>query len=76
MQPFETEIVWLYQRYKYRIPKNDPLKYAQYTIPTQILDFLITHLKSTIHTSHPQLHVLHNSPIFTHHFQEKKYLDH
>ena len=40
-QPFETEIVWLYQRYKYRIPKNDPLKQAQYTIPTPILDLLI-----------------------------------
>ena len=43
-QSFETEIVWLYQRYKYRIPKNDPLKRAQYTIPTQILDLLITTL--------------------------------
>ena len=41
-QSFETEIVWLYQRYKYHIPKNDPLKRAQYTIPTPILDFLIT----------------------------------
>ena len=41
-QTFETEIVWLYQRYKYRIPKNDPLKGAQYTIPTQILDSLTT----------------------------------
>ena len=41
-QSFETEIVWLYQRYKYCIPKNDPLKCAQYTIPTPILDFLIT----------------------------------
>jgi hypothetical protein len=41
-QSFETEIVWLYQRYKYRIPKNDPFKRAQYTIPTQILDLLIT----------------------------------
>ena len=44
-QPFETEIVWLYQRYKYRIPKNDPLKRAQYTIPTPILDLLITTFK-------------------------------
>ena len=34
IQSFETEIVWLYQRYKYRILKNDPLKCAQYTIPT------------------------------------------
>ena len=36
-QSFENEIVWFYQRYKYRIPKNDPLKSAQYTIPTSIL---------------------------------------
>jgi hypothetical protein len=35
-------MVWLYQRYKYHIPKNDPLKLAQYTIPTPILNFLIT----------------------------------
>ena len=41
-QSSENEIVWLYQRYKYRIPKNDSLKRAQYTIPTPILDFLIT----------------------------------
>ena len=41
-QPFETEMVWLYQRYKYRISKNDPLKLAQYTIPTPILNYLIT----------------------------------
>jgi hypothetical protein len=41
-QSFETEIVWLYQRYKYRIPKNDPLKLAQYTLPTPILNFLTT----------------------------------
>ena len=32
-QTFETEIVWLYQRYKYRIPKNDQLKFAQHTLP-------------------------------------------
>ena len=41
-QPFEIEMVWLYQRYKYRIPKNNPLKLAQYTIPTPILNFLTT----------------------------------
>jgi hypothetical protein len=23
-QPFQTEIIWLYERYKYRIPKTDP----------------------------------------------------
>ena len=41
IQTFETEIVWLYQRYKYRIPKNDPLKLTQYTLPTPILDHVI-----------------------------------
>ena len=33
-QPFETEVVWLYQRYKYKIPKKDPLKASQHTLPT------------------------------------------
>ena len=47
-QPFETEIVWLYQRYKYRIPKNDPLKYSHHSMPKILLDhitpsFDITH---------------------------------
>ena len=37
-QPFETEIVWLYQRYKYRIPKNDPLKYSHHSMPKILLD--------------------------------------
>jgi hypothetical protein len=41
-QPFETEIIWLYERYKYRIPKTDPLKKSQYTIPIDILDLIIT----------------------------------
>jgi hypothetical protein len=40
-QPFETEIIWLYKRYKYRIPKTDPLKKSHYTIPTEILDQII-----------------------------------
>jgi hypothetical protein len=35
-------MVCLYQKYKYRIPKDDPLKLAQYTIPTPILNFLLT----------------------------------
>ena len=47
-QSFETEVVWLYQRYKYRIPKNDPLKRARYTLPTSILNFLTT----TFHINH------------------------
>ena len=41
-QPFETEIVWLYQRYKYRIPKNDPLKYSHYSMPKILLDYITT----------------------------------
>ena len=47
-QSFETEIVWLYQRYKYWIPKNYPLKITQYTLPTPILD----HLINTINIQH------------------------
>jgi hypothetical protein len=41
-QPFETKLIWLYERYKYRIPKTDPLKKSYYTIPTEILDQIIT----------------------------------
>jgi hypothetical protein len=41
-QPFITEIIWLYKRYKYRIPKTDPLKRSHYTLPTEILDQIIT----------------------------------
>jgi hypothetical protein len=42
-QPFVTEVIWLYERYKYQIPKTDPLKRSHYTLPTKILD-LITSL--------------------------------
>jgi hypothetical protein len=41
-QTFETEVIWLYERYKYQIPKTDPLKKSHYTIPTEILDLIIT----------------------------------
>jgi hypothetical protein len=41
-QPFITEIIWLYERYKYRIPKTEPLKKSHYTIPTEIIDQIIT----------------------------------
>jgi hypothetical protein len=41
-QTFETEVIWLYERYKYRIPKTDPLKKSHYTIPTEILDQITT----------------------------------
>ena len=46
--PFETEVAWLYQRYKYKTPKNDPLKLSQYTLPNATIGkfmntFQITH---------------------------------
>jgi hypothetical protein len=44
-QSFTTEIIWLYERYKYRIPKTNPLKKSQYTLPLEILDLLIETFK-------------------------------
>jgi hypothetical protein len=41
-QSFETEVIWLYERYKYRIPKTDFLKKSHFTLPTEILDQIIT----------------------------------
>jgi hypothetical protein len=41
-QPFITEVIWLYERYKYQIPKTDPLKKAHYIIHTEILNQIIT----------------------------------
>jgi hypothetical protein len=46
-QPFATEIIWLYKRYKYQIPKTNPLKKSQYTLPPEILDLLIETFKIT-----------------------------
>ena len=46
-QPFETEIVWLYQRYKYRISKNNPLKYSHHCIPKILLDHITTSFNIT-----------------------------
>jgi hypothetical protein len=46
-QPFTTKIIWLYERYKYRIPKTNPLKKSQYTLPSEILDLLIETFKIT-----------------------------
>jgi ribonuclease HI len=48
IQSFETELIWLYKRYKYRIPKNDPLKDSQYTLPIPIGNFL----HNTFHITH------------------------
>jgi hypothetical protein len=41
-QSFEIEIIWLYKRYKYRIPKTDPLKESHFTLPIELLDQIIT----------------------------------
>jgi hypothetical protein len=46
-QPFTIEIIWLYERYKYRIPKTKPLKKSQYTLPLEILDLIIETFKIT-----------------------------
>jgi hypothetical protein len=46
-QSFTTELIWLYERYKYRIPKTNPLKKSQYTLPPEILDLLIDTFKIT-----------------------------
>ncbi|HYP43503.1 MAG TPA: hypothetical protein VEQ18_05725, partial [Candidatus Nitrosocosmicus sp.] len=35
-------MVWLYQRYKYRTPKTDPLKNSHHSLPNQLLDHIIT----------------------------------
>jgi hypothetical protein len=48
IQSFETKIAWLYQRYKYRIPKHDPSQNTQYTLPTPILN----HIFSTFNITH------------------------
>ena len=40
-QPFVIEIIWLYERYKYQIPKTNPLKRSYYTLPTKLLDQII-----------------------------------
>jgi hypothetical protein len=41
-QPFVTKVIWLYERYKYRIPKTDPLKRSHYILPTELLEQIIT----------------------------------
>ena len=46
-QPFETEIVWLYQRYNPKKPKKDPLKTAQHTLPQTLLDAITNTLNIT-----------------------------
>jgi hypothetical protein len=49
LQPFLTEVAWLYHRYRYRIPKKDPLKAAQYSLPPSLLDHILTSF-SIIHS--------------------------
>lgn len=41
MKPFEIELAWLYQNYKYRTLKSDPMKILQYILPNAILEYLI-----------------------------------
>ena len=40
-QSFETKVIWLYERYKYQIPKTNPLKRSYYTLSIEILDQII-----------------------------------
>ena len=47
IQSFEQEVTWLYRRYKYKIPKNDPLKLSQYTLPTDILNHILDSFQIT-----------------------------
>jgi len=42
IQPFETEVVWLYQRYEHKNHKKNTIKTPHHTIPSNILDTLIT----------------------------------
>ncbi|HYP42844.1 MAG TPA: RNase H family protein, partial [Candidatus Nitrosocosmicus sp.] len=47
-QPFEKEVIWLYQRYKIKTPKNNSQNITHHTLPTNILEqitfaFDITH---------------------------------
>jgi hypothetical protein len=46
-QSFEIEIIWLYERYKYRIPKTNLLKRSHYTLPIEILNQIIKSFKIT-----------------------------
>ena len=41
------KVAWLYQRYKYKISKNNPLKLSQYTLPTDILNHLLDSFQIT-----------------------------
>ena len=47
IQTFEIEINWLYQRYKHRIPKNDPLKNSHHALPKALLDYITTSFNIT-----------------------------
>jgi hypothetical protein len=43
----DTIVAWLYHRYKYRIPKNDPLKATHYYLPPPLLDHILTSFSIT-----------------------------
>ena len=46
-QTFEIKITWLYQRYKHRISKNDPLKNSHHALLKVILDYITTSFNVT-----------------------------
>ena len=47
-QTFQKEVVWLYQRYKRKISKNDPVKIVQHILSTSITNSII----NTFNISH------------------------
>jgi hypothetical protein len=42
IHPFETEIVWLYQKYEHKNHKKNTIRTPHHTIPSTILDTIIT----------------------------------
>jgi hypothetical protein len=78
IQSFETELVWLYHRYKPRLSKKDPLNSTQYTLPTDILNHLFDSFKLytpifLLHLHAPRPPLVYTN--FIHLFIEIKYLD-
>ena len=41
LQSFETEVLWLYQRYNSKKPKKYPLNILQHTLPQNLFDSII-----------------------------------
>jgi hypothetical protein len=55
LQPFETEVMWLYQRYNYRVSRKNPTDTLHYTFPIPLQFFL--------HTTFNITHSYFSSPI-------------